>query len=244
MVTVRSSYDKKDCQAVCDTKQCKARQDTESLKCSLSSSRIVTLMVVDFWQPSCPYLRPASIVIEQAIYKKTLVAVSLRHWLDVSLTKDQLIKYDLYRLSCLHLGWKETEVLRWLSIHEQWAWFYVQGRNTINVNGMWIVCFKGEINPGFLSDNQSLAGSRKSANLQPVMLMPHGPQEGDRWELSLETSVKTEEHSSGTQNSHRELEEPVSLHSEEFLLMFNITSNCENIINIRFYESLILYVWN
>jgi len=41
--------------------------------------------------------------------------------------------------------------------------------------------YKGEVNPGFLGDNQSLAGSRKSMNLQPVMLMPHGPQEGDRY---------------------------------------------------------------
>lgn len=38
-----------------------------------------------------------------------------------------------------------------------------------------------EINSGFLGDNQSLSGSRKSMNLQPVMLMPHGPGELDRY---------------------------------------------------------------
>jgi len=46
--------------------------------------------------------------------------------------------------------------------------------------------YKGEINAGYLGDNHSLAGSRKSLNLQPVMLMPHGPpppghQDGDRY---------------------------------------------------------------
>jgi len=41
--------------------------------------------------------------------------------------------------------------------------------------------YKGEINPGFLGDNQSLTGSRKSLNLQPVMLMPHGHGEMDRY---------------------------------------------------------------
>lgn len=40
--------------------------------------------------------------------------------------------------------------------------------------------YQGEINPGFLGDNMSLTGSRKSGGLQPVMLMPHGPQE-DRY---------------------------------------------------------------
>eukprot|EP00095_Tigriopus_kingsejongensis_P008767 maker-scaffold151_size306168-snap-gene-1.6 protein:Tk08767 transcript:maker-scaffold151_size306168-snap-gene-1.6-mRNA-1 annotation:"lipoma hmgic fusion partner-like 3 protein" len=33
--------------------------------------------------------------------------------------------------------------------------------------------YKGEVNSGFLGDNQSLAGSRKSMSLQPVMMMPH-----------------------------------------------------------------------
>ncbi|XP_069971348.1 LHFPL tetraspan subfamily member 3 protein [Penaeus vannamei] len=33
--------------------------------------------------------------------------------------------------------------------------------------------YKGQMNPGFVSDGGSLAGSRKSLNLQPVMLMPH-----------------------------------------------------------------------
>ena len=37
--------------------------------------------------------------------------------------------------------------------------------------------YQGEINPGFMGDNLSLAGSRKSGGLQPVMLMPHGPQD-------------------------------------------------------------------
>jgi len=37
--------------------------------------------------------------------------------------------------------------------------------------------YQGEINPGYLGDNMSLAGSRKSGGLQPVMLMPHGPQD-------------------------------------------------------------------
>jgi len=42
--------------------------------------------------------------------------------------------------------------------------------------------YKGEINPGFLGENQSLAGSRKSLNhLQPVMLMPGGTGDGDRY---------------------------------------------------------------
>merc|ERR1711892_1037438 len=41
--------------------------------------------------------------------------------------------------------------------------------------------YQGEINPGYLGDNMSLAGSRKSGGLQPVMLMPHGPQETDRY---------------------------------------------------------------
>jgi len=36
--------------------------------------------------------------------------------------------------------------------------------------------YKGEINGGFMGDTHSLAGSRKSANLQPVLLMPHGPE--------------------------------------------------------------------
>lgn len=35
--------------------------------------------------------------------------------------------------------------------------------------------YHGEINPGFIGDNLSIAGSRKSGGLQPVMLMPHGP---------------------------------------------------------------------
>ncbi|XP_042864112.1 LHFPL tetraspan subfamily member 3 protein-like [Penaeus japonicus] len=33
--------------------------------------------------------------------------------------------------------------------------------------------YKGQMNPGFVGDGGSLAGSRKSLNLQPVMLMPH-----------------------------------------------------------------------
>ncbi|XP_068219869.1 uncharacterized protein [Palaemon carinicauda] len=33
--------------------------------------------------------------------------------------------------------------------------------------------YKGQMNPGFVGDAASLAGSRKSLNLQPVMLMPH-----------------------------------------------------------------------
>lgn len=41
--------------------------------------------------------------------------------------------------------------------------------------------YKGEINGGYIGDNQSLAGSRKSMNLQPVMLMPHGPGDMDRY---------------------------------------------------------------
>jgi len=40
--------------------------------------------------------------------------------------------------------------------------------------------YQGEINPGFMGDNLSLAGSRKSGGLQPVMLMPHGPPD-DRY---------------------------------------------------------------
>lgn len=50
--------------------------------------------------------------------------------------------------------------------------------------------YKGEINPGFLGDNQSLGGSRKSLNhLQPVMLLPRGTGEGDRYsEFSQRTA--------------------------------------------------------
>ncbi|XP_076068176.1 LHFPL tetraspan subfamily member 3 protein-like [Oratosquilla oratoria] len=33
--------------------------------------------------------------------------------------------------------------------------------------------YKGQMNPGFVGDAGSMAGSRKSLNLQPVMLMPH-----------------------------------------------------------------------
>jgi len=40
--------------------------------------------------------------------------------------------------------------------------------------------YKGEVNGGYIGDNHSIGGSRKSLNLQPVMLMPHGP-EGDRY---------------------------------------------------------------
>ena len=40
--------------------------------------------------------------------------------------------------------------------------------------------YHGEINPGFMGDNLSIAGSRKSGGLQPVMLMPHGPIPDER----------------------------------------------------------------
>ena len=40
--------------------------------------------------------------------------------------------------------------------------------------------YHGEINPGFMGDNLSIAGSRKSGGLQPVMLMPHGPGPDER----------------------------------------------------------------
>ena len=40
--------------------------------------------------------------------------------------------------------------------------------------------YHGEINPGFMGDNLSIAGSRKSGGLQPVMLMPHGPVPDER----------------------------------------------------------------
>ena len=40
--------------------------------------------------------------------------------------------------------------------------------------------YHGEINPGFMGDNLSIAGSRKSGALQPVMLMPHGPVPDER----------------------------------------------------------------
>ena len=40
--------------------------------------------------------------------------------------------------------------------------------------------YHGEINPGFIGDNLSIAGSRKSGGLQPVMLMPHGPMPDER----------------------------------------------------------------
>lgn len=55
--------------------------------------------------------------------------------------------------------------------------------------------YKGEINPGFLGDNQSLAGSRKSMNLQPVMLMPHGPAEGDRYSEYSQRTGRASSHS-------------------------------------------------
>ncbi|RZF42900.1 hypothetical protein LSTR_LSTR014906 [Laodelphax striatellus] len=38
----------------------------------------------------------------------------------------------------------------------------------------------GEVNGGFLGDTQSMAGSRKSLNLHPVLLMPQ-PGEVDRY---------------------------------------------------------------
>ena len=41
--------------------------------------------------------------------------------------------------------------------------------------------YHGEINPGFMGDNLSIAGSRKSGGLQPVMLMPHGPVPDERF---------------------------------------------------------------
>jgi len=48
--------------------------------------------------------------------------------------------------------------------------------------------YHGEINPGFMGDNLSIAGSRKSGALQPVMLMPHGPVPDERFsEYSMPT---------------------------------------------------------
>ena len=48
--------------------------------------------------------------------------------------------------------------------------------------------YHGEINPGFMGDNLSIAGSRKSGGLQPVMLMPHGPMPDERFsEYSMPT---------------------------------------------------------
>ncbi|XP_067001640.1 LHFPL tetraspan subfamily member 3 protein [Anabrus simplex] len=46
--------------------------------------------------------------------------------------------------------------------------------------------YKGEVNGGFVGDAQSVAGSRKSLNLHPVLLMPqphhhHQPGEADRF---------------------------------------------------------------
>merc|ERR1712020_74715 len=41
--------------------------------------------------------------------------------------------------------------------------------------------YQGEVNPGFMPDNLSLTGSRKSGGLQPVMLMPHGPPDESRY---------------------------------------------------------------
>lgn len=44
-----------------------------------------------------------------------------------------------------------------------------------------IVFFSGEVNGAFLNDAQSLTGSRKAHNMQPVMLMQPGPGEADRY---------------------------------------------------------------
>ncbi|XP_039276231.1 LHFPL tetraspan subfamily member 3 protein, partial [Nilaparvata lugens] len=41
--------------------------------------------------------------------------------------------------------------------------------------------YKGEVNGGFLGDTQSMAGSRKSLNLHPVLLMPQPGHEADRY---------------------------------------------------------------
>ena len=49
--------------------------------------------------------------------------------------------------------------------------------------------YHGEINPGFMGDNLSIAGSRKSGALQPVMLMPHGPVPDERSATHKKTEI-------------------------------------------------------
>jgi hypothetical protein len=77
----------------------------------------------------------------------------------------RICQSDDYNLACLAftLGGKKVKM------HEEPAYMTPAS------------LYKGEINSGFIGDNQSLSGSRKSMNLQPVMLMPHGPGELDRY---------------------------------------------------------------
>ena len=66
--------------------------------------------------------------------------------------------------------------------------------------------FVGEMNNGFIGDGGSIAGSRKSLNLHPVLLMPQPMTEIDRFsELSGRTSrskpsVYRPEYNSNIQN--------------------------------------------
>jgi hypothetical protein len=69
--------------------------------------------------------------------------------------------------------------------------------------------FAGEVNGGFVGDAQSVAGSRKSLNLHPVLLMPqphHPGGEADRFsEFSNRTgrsksSAYRAEYASSVQN--------------------------------------------
>uniref|UniRef100_A0A1B6C8B7 LHFPL tetraspan subfamily member 3 protein n=1 Tax=Clastoptera arizonana TaxID=38151 RepID=A0A1B6C8B7_9HEMI len=53
----------------------------------------------------------------------------------------------------------------------------LQPEPTYGVNGS---VYKGEVNGGFMGDAQSVAGSRKSLNLHPVLLMPQ-PGDADRY---------------------------------------------------------------
>lgn len=78
----------------------------------------------------------------------------------------------------------------------------LQPEPTYGANGS---VYKGEVNGGFMGDAQSVAGSRKSLNLHPVLLMPQ-PGDADRYsEFSnrtgrSKTSAYRAEYASSMQN--------------------------------------------
>lgn len=75
----------------------------------------------------------------------------------------------------------------------------------ICINVCSFIVLKGEVNGGFMGDAQSVAGSRKSLNLHPVLLMPQ-PGDADRYsEFSnrtgrSKTSAYRAEYASSMQN--------------------------------------------
>jgi hypothetical protein len=56
-------------------------------------------------------------------------------------------------------------------------WVYTEEKNQLKFFSIKITnlkkCFVGEVNGGYISDSQSLAGSRKSLAMQNVMMVPH-----------------------------------------------------------------------